>query len=213
MSKDDLKRGQEVGIVQGVGLGAVCEGLLSRIFHQPTYDDKRGIVISVTSPQPDAGVSQITHALADALRRGEDECAIAVQCRRLRHGEAELASPLEGPGLSSQNLWNVASGGRQGGWHSTQTNLARALDELRRQYRYVLIDCASMKETQDAVRLASLVDGIVLVIEANRTQKEQILHAERTLESARGKILGYVLNKRTYAVPNWCYRAMDAVGL
>jgi Mrp family chromosome partitioning ATPase len=70
-----------------------------------------------------------------------------------------------------------------------------------------------MKEAQDVLRLAPLVDGIVLVIEANRTKREQMLYAERAIEAAKGKILGHVLNKRTYVVPDWLYWKMEAVGI
>jgi Mrp family chromosome partitioning ATPase len=58
-----------------------------------------------------------------------------------------------------------------------------------------------------------LVDGVVLVVEANRTRREQIVYAERNIESAGGRILGHVLNKRTYAIPAWFHRVMTAVGV
>ena len=61
--------------------------------------------------------------------------------------------------------------------------------------------------------LAPLVDGIVLVVEANRTQKEQFLYAERAIEYAGGRILGHVLNKRTYVIPDWLHRKMEAFGV
>jgi protein-tyrosine kinase len=70
-----------------------------------------------------------------------------------------------------------------------------------------------MNEAQDAVLLAPLVDGIVMVVEADRTRVEQLSHAEKTLELAKGKILGHVLNKRAYVVPDWLCRKMEAVGI
>jgi Mrp family chromosome partitioning ATPase len=87
------------------------------------------------------------------------------------------------------------------------------VEEIRRKYRYALIDCGSMKASQHAVKLAPLVDGVVLVLEANRTQTDQILYAERTLEGVNGRVLGHVLNKRTYAIPEWLHRMMDAIGI
>jgi hypothetical protein len=50
-------------------------------------------------------------------------------------------------------------------------------------------------------------------VEADRTQKEQLSYAERTVESAKGKILGLVFNKRSYLVPDWLSRRMEAIGI
>jgi Mrp family chromosome partitioning ATPase len=168
-------------------LGVCCEGLLFRVFHlSRVRDDGGGTVVALTSPQEGAGVSQITYALADALRRDGSQPAISLCADQLGLGDPR---------------------------HSTQTKFSNALAEIRREYRYALIDCGSMKAAQYAVRLAPLVDGIILVLEANRTQAEQLHYAERTLESVNGRILGHVLNKRTYVVPNWFHRAMGAVGI
>jgi len=77
----------------------------------------------------------------------------------------------------------------------------------------VLVDCPSLQEAQDAVLLAPLVDGIVVVVEADRTRVEQLHNTEKTLESAKGKILGHILNKRAYVVPDWLFRRMEAAGI
>jgi Mrp family chromosome partitioning ATPase len=56
--------------------------------------------------------------------------------------------------------------------------------------------------------VAPFVDGVILVSEANKTRRGQILQAERAIETAQGKLLGHVLNKRTYPVPEWIYRRL-----
>ncbi len=169
-------------------LSVCCEGLLFRVFHlSRVREDGGGTVVALTSPQERAGVSQITYALADALRRDGSQPAISLCADQLCLGN--------NPG------------------HSTQTKFANALANIRREYRYALIDCGSMKASQNVIRLAPLVDGIILVLEANRTQAEQLHYAEKTIESVNGRILGHVLNKRTYVVPNWFHRAMGAVGI
>lgn len=167
-------------------LSIPCEGLLFRVFQQPqNKNDSSGSVVALTSPHPGAGVSQITNVLAEALSRDGDQSAISLCARELSCGESG---------------------------HSSQRTLAIALEEIRHKHRYVLIDCGPMR-TQNAIRLAPLVDGIILVLEANRTQTEQIRYTERTIESVNGRILGHVLNKRTYVIPNWFHRMMDAVGI
>jgi Mrp family chromosome partitioning ATPase len=56
--------------------------------------------------------------------------------------------------------------------------------------------------------VAPFVDGVILVIEANRTRREQLWQAEQSISAAKGKLLGYILNKRTYDVPKWLYRIL-----
>lgn len=193
-------------------LNAVCEGLLSRIFRRPNEGDGRGQVVAVTSAHPRAGVSHITNALAAALDQGGDQFTMLLNGRYMSTEDSD-GSRLAAAGASS-DLWQThRSDGSRDNWHGIQTRLAIYLEKLRREYRYVLIDCPSLREAEHAVVLAPLVDGIVFVVEANRTQKEQFLYAERAIENAGGRILGHVLNKRTYVIPDWLHRRMEAFGV
>jgi len=201
--------------VQGTDFTAVCEGLLSRIFHRPNQGDGRGVVVALTSAHPQAGVSHITNALAAALDQGGDQYTMLLNGRYMSardHGtqnDSHLSTSR-----TSDALWQTyRPDGSRDNWHTIQTRLANYLEQLRRQYRYILIDCPSLREADHAVVLAPLVDGIVLVVEANRTQKEQFLYAERAIEYAGGRILGHVLNKRTYVIPGWLHRKMEAFGV
>ena len=105
-------------------------------------------------------------------------------------GRAESAARLSTGGTTA-NLWQThRPDGSRDNWHGIQTRLAIYLEQLRREYRYILIDCPSLREAEHAVVLAPLVDGVVLVVEANRTQKEQFLYADRAIENAGGRVLG-----------------------
>jgi Mrp family chromosome partitioning ATPase len=196
-------------------LRMICQGLLFRIVQQSRDCKNRGFVVVLTSPTPGAGVSRITNALADALNKSGPQCAISLDCRNLdcdRYGYGDSIDINRW--RSVEGLWSAEMPHGNGNtWHGIQESLAGALDKFRQKYRFVLIDCPSLRETQDAVRLSPMADGIILVVEANRTQKDQLLYAERTIESAKGKILGYVLNKRTYVIPDWLSRKMEAIGI
>ena len=80
------------------------------------------------------------------------------------------------------------------------------LQTLRHMYDYVLVDCPSIKESGDAAYFASAVDGVVLVVSAENTRKEQVRNALNTIEMAEANVLGCVLNKRRYPIPDWIYR-------
>jgi Mrp family chromosome partitioning ATPase len=84
--------------------------------------------------------------------------------------------------------------------------------QVREQYPYVLVDCPSLKESTDVLSLARVVDGFFIVVEANKTQKTQLAYVEQTLERAGGKILGTILNKRSYPIPEWFHNQLERWG-
>lgn len=201
--------------MQGAALSVVCDGLLSRIFQRPGKEDTRGVVVMVMAFHPRAGVSHITTALASALDQGGGGFTILLNGSYMpTSSDNSEDSENQSHGRAIANLWqHDRPDGSRDNWHAMYTGLAIYLEKLRQEYRYILIDCPSLRESERAVILAPLVDGVVLVTEANRTQKDQFLYAERTIENAGGRILGHVLNKRTYVIPDWLHRKMEAVGI
>jgi hypothetical protein len=197
----------------GAELGVVCVGLLSRIFQCPSEENSRGFVVALTSAHPRAGVTHITNALASTLDQGGDQFTMVLNGRYISNSDGpsdDSQIPQEG----RANLWQkYRPDGSYDNWHGMHARLCTYLEKLRQEYRYILIDCPSLREAEHAVILAPLVDGVVLVVEANRTQKNQFLYAERTIENAGGRILGHVLNKRTYVIPDWLHRKMEAIGI
>jgi Mrp family chromosome partitioning ATPase len=85
---------------------------------------------------------------------------------------------------------------------------ATFIANLRERYDCLLLDCGSIESSTDLLRLASLSDGVVMVVEAGRTGKDQINHAARVIREAQGTLLGCVLNKRRYPIPEWLYRLL-----
>ena len=67
--------------------------------------------------------------------------------------------------------------------------------ELKTRYpdRYVIFDCPPLLTAPDSLVFSSYVDGIVLVVEAGRTSREQIQNAVELLEGKN--ILGLVMNR------------------
>ena len=82
------------------------------------------------------------------------------------------------------------------------------LDELRGFYDIVIIDCAPVIQYSDAVSLAPLVDGSVLVIDSSSTRWEVAVKARDQLTFADANLLGVVLNKRKMVIPNVIYRRL-----
>lgn len=79
------------------------------------------------------------------------------------------------------------------------------LQVLRHSFDFILIDCSSLAASGDAAMLAPSVEGVVMVVEADATRKDQVRNSINTIKSADGNFLGCVLNKRSYTVPGWLY--------
>ena len=69
------------------------------------------------------------------------------------------------------------------------------LVSLQEQYDYILIDSPPVMLASDAMLLSTMVDGVVLVANAQRTPKQVVRAARTRLTCARAKILGVVLNQ------------------
>ena len=79
------------------------------------------------------------------------------------------------------------------------------LQALRHAFDFILIDCSSLAASGDAAMLAPSVEGVVMVVEADATRKDQVRNSINTIKSADGNFLGCVLNKRSFTVPGWLY--------
>ena len=175
-----------------------CDALVDQIFFSNRSDEKSGLIIALTSPQQGTGVTLIANLIADRLGSEGADDVVFIDARSLT--QPAPAAPGVGDTESSVRQTRI-------NWRS---NL---LAQLGKKYQYIIIDCPSLKEPRHIIGLAPLVDGILLVEEANRTQKRQMLYAETTLQGARGHLLGHILNKRTYAIPYWFYRRLEALGI
>lgn len=83
--------------------------------------------------------------------------------------------------------------------------LKNKLIELKRSYYFVLINAPSVNDRSDAGVLGQIVDATVLVIEANSTRKAAALRAKKALQSMNVRLLGTVLNNRTFPIPEELY--------
>lgn len=80
------------------------------------------------------------------------------------------------------------------------------LSELREEFPFVLISGPPAVRQVENVILGQMSDGIVLILEANQTRRETARTVKQTLAAANVKVLGAVLNNRTFSVPESIYR-------
>ena len=111
--------------------------------------------------------------------------------------------------IAGGNLWLLPSGSAaeaQGLFASDR--LRSRVGELREEFDYVLIDAPAVGCNADAVVLGQMADGVVLVVEANSTRRETARMAKEIFEGANVKLLGAILNNRTFPIPEALYRKL-----
>lgn len=100
------------------------------------------------------------------------------------------------------NLWVIQAGRPlRSPSHLYQGPIVDLLDQLRKDFRYILLDCPPAKDYADSSFLAPKVDGIVLVLRAERTKIEAAVKVKRQLEWAGGHVVGAVFNGKKSYIP------------
>jgi len=83
--------------------------------------------------------------------------------------------------------------------------LKKFLDTLRDGYDHVILDAAPVNQFPDAQILADVVGDVVLVARTESTPREAIAQAKKRIEAGGGRLVGTVLNLRTYPIPKFLY--------
>lgn len=84
----------------------------------------------------------------------------------------------------------------------------RVLDGLRLSFDLVIFDSPPLLENAVGASLARRLDGVVLVVEAEKTRAPVVNEARRTVEDNGARMLGVVLNKRKRYIPSFLYRRL-----
>ena len=72
-------------------------------------------------------------------------------------------------------------------------------------YDLILFD-ASPLSSSEAFNLAKLVDGVIIVAQAEKTRRPVLRVTEEQLTQINANLVGTVLNQRKFHIPNWLYR-------
>ncbi|KJL04076.1 MULTISPECIES: CpsD/CapB family tyrosine-protein kinase [Priestia] len=83
--------------------------------------------------------------------------------------------------------------------------MAELLKEMKEQFDMIIFDTPPILAVADAQILANQVDGTILVVSSGKTEKDAALKSKELLSSAKGKLLGVVLNNRKVEEGNYYY--------
>ncbi len=100
--------------------------------------------------------------------------------------------------------------GTQGGSEIYEpARMEALLGSLRERFDYVLLDAPPVATSPVGLSLAGLADGVVLVVEAEKTRWPVAADTKDQIVKHGGKLLGIALNKRKYHIPESVYRRLQ----
>jgi len=83
------------------------------------------------------------------------------------------------------------------------------LESLRSRFDYIFIDSPPVMPIADPCIIGSLVDGVILVVQAGRTQRDIVKHVEQRLRQSHANITGYIVTNVEYHLPKYLYRYVN----
>ncbi len=79
---------------------------------------------------------------------------------------------------------------------------------LKERFELIVVDSPPATTFPDGPGIVSQVDGVILVVEAEKTRWQVALAVKEKIIKHGGNILGIVFNKRRYYIPQWLYRRL-----
>jgi capsular exopolysaccharide synthesis family protein len=170
-------------------------------------------VIAVTSPGASDGKTVTSINLAGALARGAASRVLLVDAdlrrpeiaNQLNLGEDSIGfAELVGTGnvvlrdaikpLDGHNVDVITAGTAAGPIHDVfrSERLPQLLSAARNHYDYVILDTPPLMPVVDSALLSRVVDGVLLVVAANKTPRRLLEGALNEIDAA--KVLGIVFN-------------------
>jgi capsular exopolysaccharide synthesis family protein len=170
-------------------------------------------VIAVTSPGASDGKTVTSINLAGALARGSASRVLLIDAdlrrpelaNQLRLGTDGVGfADLVGAGgislpqairpLDGHNIDVIPAGAVSGPIHEVfrSSRLPQLLSEARNVYDYVILDTPPLVPVVDSALLSRVVDGVLVVVSANKTPRKLLEEALNELDSS--KVVGIVFN-------------------
>jgi Mrp family chromosome partitioning ATPase len=112
--------------------------------------------------------------------------------------------------ITGTNLWVLPSGsGAAVAQPLIGSDAMRArMAELNQSFDHVMLDSPAISRSSDALILGRLVDGMLLILQSNATKRESARAAIDSIRNANVNLLGAVLNKRTFPIPQNLYNRL-----
>ncbi len=180
----------------------------------------------VTSSQPDEGKTITCLNLGIVMAERVDRRTVIVDCDLRKGKAAKLLGAAPNPGVAEvlrgqatlkdvvqatalPNLFFIPTGKadhHEVGEIMGRPELDELVEQLRRQFDYVLFDTPPVNIASDAGMLGKATGEALLVVRMNKTRRESVDRAVALLHAANVKPVGIILTHQKYHIPNYLYR-------
>lgn len=178
--------------------------LASALFPSHDHCAAEGKALVVTAPTPGEGASTICGLLSRRLAQDPTIRVFMTKSSELERcctaDSRQLAEVVTQPSVSGP--WGFASDALcpfevLGPWSKQKAFRENLIRALRQQFDCVLIDCEPLGSSHALVNLASIADGVMLVVSAGRSSQSQVEQATQAIETLGGKLEGCCFNRAT----------------
>ncbi len=175
-------------------------------------------VLGITSCGIGSGVTTIASGLALALSRSSNDRVALLDVSLERAGShrvfgsnpsggvTDIVSDHQGnTAVVERNLYLVSNLPVETGLGVSLSEQVRAMVQQTAQgdYDFVVLDMPPLGDTSLALRAASYIDAMILVIEAEKVDEEAAKRARELLMREKTRLVGVVLNKSRSYIPRW----------
>lgn len=179
------------------------------------------LCLGVTSCDRKAGVSTLAHNLAVNAGSIGLNGVLVLDANHVEPSQHELFKIKRGPGLvdhlvkgeSIENCLQSFNNDRISlmMWGSNRVPLSAIsplkldgfFSELRTRFQMIMIDMPVISDSEYEPSLASHTDGVLLVLDGNRTKQRAMNRCITGLQQQRATIIGTVMNRYQSPVPQW----------
>jgi capsular exopolysaccharide synthesis family protein len=208
----------------GDEVGQACQALWRRLFCRATDSPPAPRTLGLTSCASGEGVSTVAAQLAiTAASAGQRVLLLDANLERpslhrlfaLKRGpgfahalgeDSRLEDVIQSSALPNLSVLTAGQVDTDMAPCQDTAALAAFVGAAKRAFPLVVFDLPALARTNFTARLAGLLDGVVLVVEAERVRRALVRHEKEMLEQAGTVLLGAVLNKRRQYVPTWLSR-------
>jgi len=184
---------------------------------------ERPRVLAVTSDRAGAGTTTVAANLAETLALQGEGKVLLVDANLADPTLSRMLGARDQVGLSDAliggfedvptvptpvaelRLLPAGSAGKKLDRGLDPNLLVQELERLAADFAYVVVDLPSVGDVEAVNCLRERCDGLVLVVEADRTRRQVAAFLSKSLASGEGGELAVVLNKRRFPIPAWLY--------
>jgi protein-tyrosine kinase len=188
---------------------------------QTMMPQKSHWTLGIISTSPGEGTSSVARGLARIVSRTPNAkvliCDVASDPRSRKKDKNATRTSVGDGGGRIDFTWlpgsQIALGvlGEPGAMNAIAADVESVrsmVSNVSAGFELVILDLPPVSESVIGPALAKAVDGVLLVVEAERTRAHAVRATEKTLRMYGGNVLGIVLNKRRFHIPDFIYRRL-----